>query len=423
VSPRQFTALQAETRRRFEELRSDPAAALRLLDVIDALGRIFAAVTSADWTAAEDGHVAQQALKEVKSACAELEEAVRAARKLLTIDLQRRLGKLADELSSVNNQRFGAHRSTKPAVVPRPRVLPPSRHAKATSPRETEVAVETASFGAGVPRSAAPGSHFPAHFVAYPVDQDEAALAMLGASLPEAATIVAIGSADVSPGTLLQVALSGHGLLIEGAQRQVQLLRWTGRPAMLTFDVEASSRLDGNSTVLRFDVMIEGLQVAWVRLPIGIATTAPSPAGSQSVTVGHGFARRAFASYASVDRQRVLDRVAAIRIATRIEIFVDRAALQPGEMWRNRLATEIDTCDTFMLFWSDASKKSRWVRWEWERALTRPGIEQMQFHPLVNGVRPPRELKAIHLADAMMDLREADAAANRRRPRREKHLE
>lgn len=60
-----------------------------------------------------------------------------------------------------------------------------------------------------------------------------------------------------------------------------------------------------------------------------------------------------------------------------------------------------------MLFWSGASQKSRWVRWEWERALDRRGIEIMQFHPLVNGIRPPTALKAIHLSDELMDLRKA----------------
>ena len=117
------------------------------------------------------------------------------------------------------------------------------------------------------------------------------------------------------------------------------------------------------------------------------------------------FATKAFASYSSKDRERVIDRVAAIRIAAKVDVFLDCHDLNPGDAWENVLADRIDGCDTFMLFWSDDAAASRWVMWEWKRALHKPGLDRMQFHPLENGVKPPPELSAIHLGDAYMDLR------------------
>jgi hypothetical protein len=135
-------------------------------------------------------------------------------------------------------------------------------------------------------------------------------------------------------------------------------------------------------------------------------SAAPRPAPRR--TARAALAKSAFASYSSKDRERVIDRVAAIRIAAKVDVFLDCHDLNPGEAWEPRLARAIDGCDTFLLFWSDAAAMSPWVQWEWRRALVKPGIEGMQFHPLANGVKPPRELAAIHLGDPYMDLRAAE---------------
>ena len=104
----------------------------------------------------------------------------------------------------------------------------------------------------------------------------------------------------------------------------------------------------------------------------------------------------------------MIDRVAAIRIAAKVDVFLDCHDLNPGDAWEAELARRIDDCDTFMLFWSDDAATSKWVRWEWKRALDRRGLEHMQFHPLENGVRPPPELRKIHLGDPYMALRAAE---------------
>jgi len=63
-----------------------------------------------------------------------------------------------------------------------------------------------------------------------------------------------------------------------------------------------------------------------------------------------------------------------------------------------------------MLFWSRAASRSRWVTWEWQRALDRKGLDALQIHPLDNGIPVPRDLESVHVGDPYMDLRAANAA-------------
>ena len=114
-------------------------------------------------------------------------------------------------------------------------------------------------------------------------------------------------------------------------------------------------------------------------------------------------------SYASKDRQRVLDRVAAVRIAAGLDIFLDCLSLNPGDRWKDQLRNEIDGRDLFLLFWSDDAKNSQWVEWEWKTALAEKGIDAIQLHPLdlVHEAPPPDELKELHFGDAYMLARKA----------------
>lgn len=120
-------------------------------------------------------------------------------------------------------------------------------------------------------------------------------------------------------------------------------------------------------------------------------------------------ARTAFASYASTDRDRVLDRVAAVRISAGLDVFLDCLSLHPGEAWKQRLADEIRERDLFLLFWTAAAAGSEWVTWEWQTALAAKGKNGLQVHPLESGIAPPEQLKDLHFGDVMMLIRDAGA--------------
>lgn len=80
--------------------------------------------------------------------------------------------------------------------------------------------------------------------------------------------------------------------------------------------------------------------------------------------------RRAFFSYAREDRERV-QHVARQYDRFGVWYFQDLLHLDPGERWEKRLYKEIDRCDVFVLFWSDAARASKWVIKECERACLR----------------------------------------------------
>jgi hypothetical protein len=64
--------------------------------------------------------------------------------------------------------------------------------------------------------------------------------------------------------------------------------------------------------------------------------------------------RRVFFSYARIDRERVI-KVAREYEKFGISFFQDILHLDPGERWSRRLWKEIDRCDIFVLFWSEAA--------------------------------------------------------------------
>jgi hypothetical protein len=117
-------------------------------------------------------------------------------------------------------------------------------------------------------------------------------------------------------------------------------------------------------------------------------------------------ARSAFASYASRDRVRVLDRVSEVQ-RNGVDVFLDCLSLHPGEKWKPKLECEIRDRDQFMLFWSVYAKESQWVTWEWRTALQYKGIDGIEPHPLdpVSEAAPPEELRELQFNDRYMLVR------------------
>src|SRR5450631_445474 len=98
-----------------------------------------------------------------------------------------------------------------------------------------------------------------------------------------------------------------------------------GRPVTLQFAVAVPIGIELESTLLKFNVLIDGLVLARVRLELTLqrASTASALEVHEQQHMDAALARSAFASYSSKDRDRVLDRIASIRIATGIDVFLD----------------------------------------------------------------------------------------------------
>jgi hypothetical protein len=175
---------------------------------------------------------------------------------------------------------------------------------------------------------------------------------------------------------------------------------------LIDFDAEVLQNAPNEITILKFDVLINEFVVAMLRLDLSINEKSSS---KELVTVNAESARTAFASYASEDKLRVLDRVDAVKISAGLDVFTDCLSLHPGENWKKRIEHEIDQRELFLLFWSKNAQHSKYVTWEWKTALLNKKKNAMQIHPLqpIFDAPPPKELNDIHFGSVGMLARKA----------------
>lgn len=274
-------------------------------------------------------------------------------------------------------------------------------------PGPTGGEAEAVRLGASAPSAARAGDEFTARFVAYRASDEGEVSALLTRLSPRSEHRLGVKECQWRRGTKVSVRLSGRRLEVSPTE---QSFEWDGSRALLEFDVGLAADAPAGAVVLKFDVLVDGIVVAGLRMDLQVAPSASASSTAPTASVTAQAARSAFASYSSKDRERVLDRLAAVRIATGIDVFLDCLALNPGEQWKPRLESEILSRDLFLLFWSSESAASQWVDWEWRTALAKKGRDAMQIHPMASGVKPPAELKDLHFGDVYMLVREATEA-------------
>lgn len=141
------------------------------------------------------------------------------------------------------------------------------------------------------------------------------------------------------------------------------------------------------------------MQIAKLHFDLQVALTDSAVGPIPTREVRH---KRAFASYATADRDAVLARIQGIQKALPdLDIFLDVVSLRSGEKWADRLEHEVASRDVFYLFWSASARASEWVEREWRAALKARGIDYIDPVPLADPktVPPPPELAAAHFND------------------------
>ncbi|MEI6827994.1 MAG: CHAT domain-containing protein [Desulfuromonadales bacterium] len=276
---------------------------------------------------------------------------------------------------------------------------PPPPPAPATVLPESATELQPVQLGAAAPKQAKPGSEFTARFVAYEKALEQETRDLLTKLSPSAEAVLGIQECRWKTGTTVTVRLSGRGLTIGPSE---QSFTWNGGRSLLDFDVTVAGDAAEETIQLKFDVAIEGIIIARLRLELEITATAKKK--GQATVVAEP-ARSAFASYSSKDRLRVLDRVDAIKISAGIDVFQDCLDLNPGEEWKSRLDTEIRQRDLFLLFWSKSASESQWVGWELETAIKEKGEQALQLHPLDPGVKAPPGLEKLNIGSVAMWVR------------------
>lgn len=268
-------------------------------------------------------------------------------------------------------------------------------------PRETAQS-QPILLGASAPRTVRPGDFFAVRFAAYIKNFEKAVKNKLKQLSPDSETYLAVREARWQLGTRVTIQLSSPQLLISSPEEQ---FTWQGSQEIIDFRVQAPSDLQIKRTLLHFNVLIGGISIANFVLDLGIYSRASQ---GEPIQVLKTPASTGFASYASKDRQRVLDRTSEI-CRSGFDLWMDCLDLRPGETWKAELEKQIKNRDLFLLFWSANAKKSKWVRWEWKTALKKRGVSGIDPHPLdpVSEAKPPRELNSLHFGDPYMLIRKA----------------
>jgi hypothetical protein len=208
----------------------------------------------------------------------------------------------------------------------------------------------------------------------------------------------------IKRGALVEIAFSANGLVVDDP---VQSVVWRGEPAYCQFLATIPADTSGQSFFPVVRVSVDGKLVGPIKFRLSSDVAASQPT-SEPLGDHAGRYKYAFVSYASRDRKEVLKRVQMLEVL-KTKFFQDILSLDPGDRWEKKLYENIDRCDLFLLFWSQAAKDSQWVIKEAEYALA-----QQQKNPhrepdlvpvvLEQNVRPPSTLSAFHFNDRISYL-------------------
>lgn len=234
---------------------------------------------------------------------------------------------------------------------------------------------------------------------------------------------------EIPRGSRLQVELTLPGLLID---ESVQNFVWRGRAVSVQFDVMVPAAKAPGNLIGKVTVYLQGAPIGHIRFKIQITAPMPHlvtsmPPPGEPATAPNSFissvagkpepqplgdeARRykqAFVSYARKDLNEVIKRVQMLE-RLHVSFFQDLLDLEPGERWERKLYRHIDECDVFMLFWSTASKQSKWVTKEVQYALDRKGGDDSRPPEIVPVMiegppvpLPNPELAHLHFNDKLL---------------------
>ena len=234
------------------------------------------------------------------------------------------------------------------------------------------------------------------------LDQDRTAVIQRAReAIGQPLTVKSKGPVTLARGTTLTVALRIDGLTVEDPE---ETILWDGEIGNAAFIVtvppDAAGEKKGSATFYA-----HGLQIARLNfvLEIGASSAIPGVLNLREQRIN-----KAFASYASPDRDEVLARIQGIqKAAPSLEIFLDVLSLRSGQHWETELRERIPANDVFYLFWSANAKKSEWVEKEWRCALETRGLEFIDPVPLVAPelAPPPAELSSKHFNDWVLAFR------------------
>jgi hypothetical protein len=269
-------------------------------------------------------------------------------------------------------------------------------------PKAAAEIVECSVFG---PPAAPPGKTILIQVFLHLADQAERAR-FLATSMDASAKVKGAKPLDlpVRRGARVEIAFNASGLVVD---EPVQSVVWQGEPTFCQFLTTIPAGTSGQSFFPLIRVTVDGKLIGRIAFSLSSDDAASQPA-SEPLGDHAKLYKYAFVSYASKDREEVLKRVQMLEVL-KTKFFHDILSLDPGDRWEKKLYENIDRCDLFLLFWSQAARDSQWVLKEAEYALAhqlKDSGREPDLVPVVleQNVPPPPSLSAFHFNDRISYL-------------------
>jgi len=177
---------------------------------------------------------------------------------------------------------------------------------------------------------------------------------------------------------------------------------WTGEIGCAAFLVGVPTHSSAGSKLGTASVRSVGTEIARISFVLNVGASSGRTGRVHTSLKRH---KKAFASYASEDREAVMARIQGIqKAAPALRVFVDVMNLRSGDDWERKLNEAITESDVFYLFWCRHAKKSEWVEKEWRYAYQSRGIDFIDPVPLESPVLapPPPELSKKHFNEPIL---------------------
>lgn len=205
------------------------------------------------------------------------------------------------------------------------------------------------------------------------------------------------GIFKVADGTTVRIVLSSPDIEIEDGEEEQE---WQGEYLNFSFAVMLPDDYQKRQILFTASVFFNDVIATKLKFIVKCSSLF-----EQKVKVAREDVLSAFISYASQDRPKVAAIIQGMKKARpEMDIFFDIESLRSGENWEKALYHEIEKRDILFLFWSQNSRKSKWVDAEWRYAMSNKGIECIEPVPIdPPGVcPPPEELSRKHFNDKLL---------------------
>ena len=209
-------------------------------------------------------------------------------------------------------------------------------------------------------------------------------------------------------GDKVTVELAIPGLDVANAFEDIV---WDGDPEVAQFEVGIPDSFSMRVAIGRVTLCLESTPIGHISFKILFDDSSACTHGQErpkEVGDETRIYRKAFISYASKDRDKVLARVQML-VPLGITYFQDVLDLEPGARWERELYRNIDQVDLFLLFWSSNARDSKWVHKELAYAMQRSGpdgSEPPAIYPIIlEGPPVPKpwpEIAHMHFDDRIL---------------------